>query len=516
MLGANIGDLGSPYKRGINSLRTLYVTPPGGGHRVPAMYRSAFYVIGLLLGILSALMLVPALVDFSVGSSDWIVFCASAAATAFAGGIAWLGSRERTFQIGRRGGYLITAGSWAAVSIFGSLPLTFSSLNISFTDAVFETVSGLTTTGSTVLVGLDTMAPGLLLWRSLLQWIGGVGIIVMAIYILPHLRVGGMQLFRTESSDISDKIAPRIYQVAGLTVIAYVGLTVACIVALLLAGMNLFDSANHAMTTLSTGGYSTKDASIGFYNSIGIECVLIVFMVLGALPLVFYAQILKHGRRAVLQSGQVPAFLLILIVAIAAMTVWRVYATDADGLTAFREAAFNVTSVLTDTGYATTDFGTWGTGAQAMFLVLMFIGGCAGSTAGGVKVFRWQLLFRFAANQLRTVISPNRIVPNRYLGRTVEAEMIGSVRNFFFMYILTWAVLTVALMVTGMDLLAASSAVAQAMANAGPGLGPLVGPGTNFAAIPVAAKWLLCLAMILGRLELTTVYVMLIPDYWRR
>ncbi len=480
------------------------------------MLRSVFHVTGILLALLGLSMLVPAIIDMSYGNPDWAVFTVSAAVTGFIGLAAALTTQQEKRVIDVRTGFLLTVSCWFAVGLFGSLPLAFSSLHISVSDAVFETFSALTTTGSTVLSGLDTMAPGLLMWRSLLQWLGGVGIVVMAIVMLPFLRVGGMQLFRSESSDISEKAAPRLYQIAGVTAMVYVGLTLACMVALMVAGMTGFDAVNHAMTAIATGGLSTKDASIGAYESLPIEIVLMIFMTLGALPLFFYAQLVTQGFRACKRDPQIPAFLTVLAVSIVVMTAWRLHSSDVGFGLALRQAAFNVTSILTDTGFATSDFSAWGSGAQAMFLVLMLIGGCAGSTAGAIKIFRWQLLGRAFRNQLISVLSPHRVSIPRYRDRAVDEGMLSAVRNFFFMYMMTWAVFTFVLMLFGMDMLSAVSSVAQAMANAGPGLGPLVGPGTTFAAVPDPVKWILCLAMVLGRLELTTFYVLLLPDFWRR
>ncbi|MCB8837313.1 TrkH family potassium uptake protein [Aurantimonas sp. VKM B-3413] len=476
----------------------------------------AIFVNGLLLIGLGASMLVPALVDFGTNNRDAENFVICALLVGGTGSLFAAAFRQhRTGTLDRRTGYLITLTAWLSVSFFGSLPLAVSSLNISMTDALFETVSGLTTTGATVLSGLDTTAPGLLLWRSLLQWIGGIGIVVMALAMLPLLHVGGMQLFLSESSDVSGKTFPRVGQFARAIGAVYVGLTLACTAGLMVAGMGAFDAVNHAMAAIATGGFSTKDASVGFYNSVGIEVVLIVFMTAGALPLVVYASLLMRGRRAILEDGQVFGFLKVLAVAIGAATVWNI-SQGMEPFLALRVSAFNVTSVLTDTGFATTDFSTWGSFAIGLFFVLYFIGGCAGSTAGAIKIFRWQILFVSALRHLKTTLSPSRILVLRYQQKQIDGDTIAAVRNFFFMYLITFVVLSLAAMATGLDFLSSTSAVAQGMANAGPGLGPVVGPATNFGHVPEAAKWVVMAAMLLGRLELATVYVVLLPDFWKR
>ena len=478
-------------------------------------FRFILFSEGYLLLILSATMMVPMIVDAASGHPDWQVFAASAAVTGFVGGALVLAMRGPMPVIGRRTGYLLTASAWCVVGGFGSLPLYFSALDLSFTDACFETFSGLTTTGSTIIAGLDTLAPGLLLWRSLMNWIGGVGIVVMAIVMLPGLSVGGMQLFRSESSDISGKPVARPVEMAALTVGVYVALSVACALAYRVAGMNTFDAINHAMATVATGGFSTKDASIGFYDSLPIEIVSIVFMTAGALPLIWYAQIVYRRGRTLTQERQVPAFLAVLAVAILLATLWNVGANGMDVAEAVRLSAFNVTSILTDTGFATADYSAWGSFAVGLFFLLMLIGGCAGSTSGAIKIFRWQILLVAARRHLRLMLSPHRVVPIRYGERVIDNDTLHSVRNFFFMYLATFAVLSLLVMATGLDFLSGTSAVAQAMANAGPGLGPLVGPAGNFAGISDPAKWLLIVGMLLGRLELSTIYVLLLVEYWR-
>jgi len=475
------------------------------------------FVDGWLLVILGASMIVPMTVDAAAGSGDWRSFALSAAITVYAGGSMVLMFRDRGGALDRRAGYMLTASGWLIITVFASLPFIFSPLAATVTDAFFETMSGLTTTGSTVFVELDGFPHGLLLWRSMLQWLGGAGIVLMAILVLPVLSVGGMQLFRTESSDISEKAAPRLYHVVRLTIGTYAGLTAACAIGYGLAGMNAFDAINHAMTTLATGGYSTKDTSLGFYHSVAIECVAIVFMIAGALPLIWWARLATtHRRRALIEERQVPTFLMIFAIAVALATAWNVGHGQMPFFTALRQSAFNVASVLTDTGYATTDYSAWGSFAVGLFFVLMLIGGCAGSTAGAIKVFRWQILLAGIGQHLKKMLSPHRVLVARYGERSVDEAMMASVRNFFFMYLLTFLVLSLGVMATGLDFLSSTSAVAQAMANAGPGLGPVVGPATNFASIAVPAKWLLAIAMLLGRLELSTIYVMLLGSYWRR
>jgi trk system potassium uptake protein TrkH len=477
--------------------------------------RFVLFINGLLLLILAAAMIVPMLVDLELQNADWWAFVGSAGVSAFVGASLALSCRGLSDKLNPRAGYLLTASAWVMITGFGCLPLYFSSLHLSFTDAFFETMSGLTTTGSTVLSGLDTMAPGLLLWRSLLQWIGGVGIVVMAIILLPMLRVGGMQLFRTESSDISGKPVARVVQMAAITGVVYVGLSVLCALGFYFAGMNMFDAINHAMATIATGGYSTKDASIGFYNSVPIEIVGIVFMAAGALPLIFYAHLFTKGRRALLQERQVFAFIGVLVVSTLLMTWWNVNHSGMQVWHALRVSAFNVTSVLTDTGFATSDFGAWGSFALGLMFILLLIGGCAGSTAGGIKIFRWQILFDGFSRHFRQMIRPNQIILTRYAGETVDDDMVHGVRNFFVMYLMTLIVLSVVLMATGPDFLSSISMVAQAMANSGLGLGPIGGPSGNFEGLSDPSKWLLIAAMLLGRLELSTVYVLFIAEYWR-
>lgn len=477
--------------------------------------RFVLFVVGILLQILGVVMLIPSAVDAMADNPDWLVFVQSALATFFFGSIMALSFRGMGSNITQRSGYLITVLSWIAVSAFGALPLWFSSLNISLTNAVFETMSGLTTTGATVLTGLDSMAPGLLLWRSLLHWIGGAGIVLMAMIMLPMLRIGGMQLFRTESSDVGDKAMPKVYHIAIVTMIVYLTLTLLCTVAFYLAGMTGFDAVNHAMATIATGGFSTKDASIGYFKSLPIELVAVVFMIAGALPLVFYARLVLRWKHAPAIDPQIKVILVTLASLIGVVTLWQTLTNKTPFLTALRQSTFNITSILTDTGFNTTDYSAWGGFVQGIFFITLLVGGCAGSTAGGVKIFRWQILFGSMRLQLLKMMSPHRVLVLHYGSRIVDSEMMSSVRNFLFMYAATLAIMSVLVMATGLDPLSSASSVAMAMSNAGIGLGPIVGPAGNFAPLTDTAKWLLTLTMLLGRLELSSIYVLLLRDFWR-
>ena len=382
------------------------------------------YVDGLLLLILAGGMMVPLIVDAATGSDDWRAFAVSGAITVYVGGVLVLSSRGHGGSLDRRAGYLLTVSSWLAASAFASLPFMLSSLSASVTDAFFETISGLTTTGSTVFAGLDAFPPGVLLWRSMLQWIGGAGMVLTAMLLLPRLSVGGMQLFRMESSDISDKPVSRLYHMARLTVAAYAVLTVACATSYGLAGMGAFDAVNHALTTVSTGGFSTRDASIGAYGSLAVEVVGIVFMLAGAMPLMWWASLATQRGRTFAQERQVPVFLVVFAMAVCIMTAWNVTTNHMELAYALRVSAFNVASILTTTGYATVDFSAWGGFAVGLFFVLMLIGGCAGSTAGAVKVFRWQILLAGVMRHFRGLLSPHRVLITRYGDRPVGESML--------------------------------------------------------------------------------------------
>ena len=484
----------------------------------PPYFRPVLYLIGGMLVALAAMMLLPAAVDAAAGHSGWKAFAASSVLTLLCGGGTLYAAHCRLATgLTLRQAFLLTPLSWLTVSVFAAVPLAFSDygpLRDNITNAFFEAVSGLTTTGATVIVGIDAAPPGILLWRALLQWMGGIGIIATAIAILPTLGVGGMQLFRTESSDRSEKVMPRVRQIATAIVAIYVGLTVVCAVCYWLAGMTVFDAVAHALTTVSTAGFSTYDASMGHWDSPAIHWIAILFMLSGAIPFVLYVRLL-HGERDALWDSQVRTLFGFLLVVIAAIAVWLV-ATGRYGLSdALRHSAFNVVSIVTTTGYATTDYGLWGNVVVGVFFGLMFIGGCTGSTTGGIKIFRLEVMALMLRTHFLRLLYPRGVFPRVYGGRLLPDEVVGSVIVFLSVYFVCYSVLTVALMAFDLDFLTSTSAAVSSLSNVGPGLGPIIGPAGNFSTLPMGAKWLLCFGMLLGRLELFTVLILFLPQFWR-
>ncbi len=399
--------------------------------------------------------------------------------------------------------------------LFIALPYLAEPLNLSLADAYFEAVSGLTTTGATVLTGLDKLPHSILLWRSLSQWIGGMGIIGFAIVILPFLKIGGMQLFRLEFSDRSDKRLPRARSIAVAVAEIYFGLTVLCLLVYRVLGMNAFDALNHALTTLPTGGFSTHDASFGYFHSPALEWAAVVFMLLAAMPFLAYLRFMQRGTLRERMDPQVEAFLLTVAAAVVLFSAWLV-ASQALGVgQALTESAFNIVSIVTTTGFASLDYLGWGTFAAAWFFALTFVGGCTGSTAGGLKIFRFQMASRVVARHVGHSIHPHAVVPLRYGGRLVSDEQVGSIAVFIFLYLATIVAIAILLAVLGLDTDTALSAAATAVSNVGPGIGTVIGPSGNFEPLPDAAKVILSVAMIMGRLEILSVFLFLFPSFYR-
>lgn len=478
--------------------------------------RPILMIIGALTATLGCAMLLPAIADAIVGHEDWRVFVSSAMITTLCGAGLWASSSGSTKVLNLKQAFLLTTLIWVVLTLFGALPLYWSNLELSLTDAIFESMSGITTTGATIITGLDHSPPGILLWRGLLQWFGGLGIVVMAIAVLPMLQVGGMQMFKAEAFETPDKMLPRAAQIAGGMTTIYCVLTIVCAVAYWLAGMGLFDAVVHAMTTVATGGFSTHDGSIQSFHSRAVDYIAISFMILGALPFALYLAALQNGKwQRIFKDSQVRVFLALVLGASIVMTWVQMRIDISYGEEAFRHALFSVTSVITGTGYATADYGAWGPFALTSFFVITFIGGCTGSTSCGIKVFRFQVLARDLNQHVRQILLPNMVHVKRYNGRPLPDSVSTSVQSFVFLYFLSFIVLAVALSLTGLDPVTALSGAATAISNVGPGLGEIIGPSGNFSTLPNVSKWLLTAGMLIGRLEILIVLVLFTPRFWR-
>lgn len=477
--------------------------------------KPVFFIIGIFLTMLSVSMVIPALLDIYDGSNDWRAFLFATICTSFFGIILILTNRSDFNSINAKQAFLLTTLSWVFIALFSALPFWMSEARMSFTDSFFEAMSGITTTGSTTITNLEEMPRGILIWRALLQWIGGIGIIVMAISVLPMLRVGGMQLFRMESSE-KEKTLPRATKMASSIAYIYLFLTALCVVAYRVMGMDMFDAIAHAMTTIATGGFSTFDTSFSHYEAPYIEYAAVCFMWLGCLPFVLYLKAVNGDWRSLFQDKQVRWFFAIALTAAVVMTSYLVHTSDMPFAESFRRALFNTTSIMTGTGYASADYMLWGSFAVAMIFFLSCVGGCAGSTTCGIKIFRFQVLYEIAQKQIRQLITPNGVFIPRYNGKPMPADVPTSVMGFFFMFALCFTILALALTLMGLDYLTAMSGAVTAISNVGPGLGHIIGPSGSFAPLPNEAKWILSFGMLLGRLELFTILVLLSRHFWRK
>lgn len=486
--------------------------------------RPVLLVTGVLVAALGVLMTIPLLFDLfapdPVDRENWPAFATGAIICVFAGGGVAVASAGPIRQLGVREGFLIVASSWTALVAFAAIPFAVGVFRLSYADAFFEAMSGLTTTGSTVIAGLDDAPPGLLLWRSMLQWLGGVGVIIMAFAVLPALKIGGMQLFKNEAWDISEKFVANAATYSVALSAIYLFFTFLCFLFLSAFGMSAFEAANHAMTTVSTGGFSTRDASIGaFIATTGapIDLVVTTFMIVGSLPFgLFLVAVMRGDVRRLIDDSQV-RFFLGLVALFTAIMFFYVYARfNVDGVIAFRLAVFNVVSVMTGTGYATADYSAWGGFAVGFFFVIQFIGGCAGSTSCGLKIFRLQIALAAMDIYAKRLRHPNGVFVAHYNARPVGDDVFTAVLSFFFVYFASFATLAVLLSAADLDTLAALSSAATAIANVGPGLGPEVGPSGNFAGLSDTAKWLMSAGMLLGRLEFFTILALFSPYFWRK
>jgi trk system potassium uptake protein TrkH len=478
--------------------------------------RPVLWGVGVLLAAFAPMMALPGLADWIAGDADWQVYLACSIATLFAGLVLALGNlQHRARQFSARQVILLAVVGWLALMAAAAFPFAYAAPHLSAADSVFEATAGITATGATVLRHLDAAAPGLLLWRALLQWMGGIGILTLAIAVLPQLNVGGMQLYRLETARLDDRLAPRALRMLGGVLAVYLGLTVILGALLFVSGMPLFPSLLHALSTISCGGFSSSDASVGHWHNPGVDWVILVGMLLGGAPFVVHWQILRRQWREVGRNSQVKAYLAAIVLASLAIALWLVIEQNAKPLPALRHSLFAVTSVMTGTGYATLDWSRWTGFPLAMLFLLTFIGGCAGSTAGGIKIFRIQVLFANAKLQFRRMLHPNSVLMPRFEGHTVTEAAAESVLGFLFVYILCFALLAMALALVGLGFTQALGASASALANLGPAISPDLGPLSGFGPLPDAAKWLLSAAMLFGRLELFLLLALFSRDFWQ-
>ena len=477
--------------------------------------RPVIYALGAFICLLSGSMLIPAIADLLLGYPDWQAFLIATFVSGSLGAMMLLATQGHSGSLNLRQAFLLTVSAWVILPAIAGLPMAFSIVNLSVTDAYFEAMSGITTTGATVISGLDTSPPGILLWRGLLQWLGGIGVVVMAIAILPMLQIGGMQLFKTESFDTSEKIMPRAGQISGAITGLYISLTAICALMLMLAGLTPFDAIVHAMTSIATGGFSTADASVAHFDSALVEAVIIFFMIVGSLPFILYLQLLRGRTLALWRDEQVRAFLLTVAVLVALVTSWLVVFKGFTLSEAIRYGSFNIISIMTGTGYASTDYGTWGSFSVTMFFFVMFIGGCAGSTSCGIKIFRFQILFKSMRAWINQTLSPNGVFIPKYNGRNIHPDVQSSVLSFLVFFFMILGLFTFLVALTGVDWVTAVSGASTALANVGPGLGDIIGPSGNFQSLPDSTKWILSIAMLVGRLELFAILVLFSPEFWR-
>ena len=477
--------------------------------------KTVFFAIGVLLITLGTFMLIPFLVQFIYDERNG-TFLSSASITIFIGILLVLTNLEENKKLNLQQAFLLTTLSWLSIAIFGCIPFLLSNLNLSIVDAFFESMSGITTTGSTIITNLDNAPKSILIWRALLQWLGGIGVIVMAITVLPLLNVGGMQLFRMESSDTTEKILPRTREVTIIISAIYLTLTFSCGVAYWLVGMNIFDSIAHSMTTIATGGFSTYSSSIGYFQNPKIEIIAIIFIVLGSIPFIAYIKFVKGDQKIFFKDVQIKGLIYIFIVSILLMLLYLLLSNKeysfAENL---RISTFNVVSILSGTGYVTSDFSLWGKFPLIFFLFLMFIGGCAGSTTCGIKIFRFQILGLFILNQIKKLIYPHGIFPMKYNNEKISNPFIYSIMTFIFLYFFIFFILAALLSLNGLDFVTALSGSASAISNVGPGLGDVIGPNGNYSDLPNFSKLSLSLGMLLGRLELFAVLVLFFPSFWK-
>ena len=461
------------------------------------------------------LLFVPLITELIYQTESWQSYAVPILLYLIVGGSLVIINRNVELKISIKEAFIITVTSWILLAILCSIPFIYTQMKLSVVDAIFESMSGITTTGATILHNLDDLPKGILIWRALLQWLGGIGIVVIALVILPFLRVGGMQLFHLEGDDPYDKFLPKISSVVKKIVIVYSALTALLAILYFTNGMTIFDAVAHSFTTISTGGFSTHNDSFAYFHSNSILSIAIVFMIIGSIPFLLLAQTSFSNISSIIKDHQIRIFILILIIAISLIYYFARPYVDGNFHEKITIISFNTISIISGTGYVSSNFEQWGNYASVLFLLLMFIGGCAGSTTGGLKIFRFQILFKYIHLHLKRMLNPHMVLTAQFNGKKVPESTYESVMMFFFIYIITFAISALLLSFSGHDFLTSISAAASAISNVGPGLGEIIGPEGNYASLTDYSKLVLVVTMFLGRLEMLTIFVLLIPSFWK-
>ena len=478
-------------------------------------YKTVFFTLGILQIILGIFMIIPIITQVIYGEFD-SSFVIALIITFIFGILFLISNLDHDKKINLQQAFLLTSLSWISVAIFGSLPFFFSKLDLSFTDSFFESMSGITTTGSTIITNLELAPKSILIWRALLQWLGGIGIIIMAITLMPIMNVGGMLLFKVFNNDSASEVLPSSKEISIKLIFIYLSLTLLCGVSYKFFGMNIFDSLTHSMTTIATGGFSNYNDSIGFFNSAKIETIAIIFIILGSVPFISYIKFIAGNKKIFLTDSQINTFIKLIVISIVILYLFLIFKNGNFSFSYLRSITFNVVSILTGTGYVTKEFDQWGSFPLFYFLILMFIGGCAGSTACGIKIFRVQILYRFILNQIKKVVYPRGVFIIKYQNNNVNDKFLASIISFIYLYIIIFFILTALLSLTGLDFITSISGAATSISNVGPGLGSIIGPNGNFSQLPENSKWILSLGMILGRLELFAILTLFLPSFWKK
>ena len=472
-------------------------------------------VCGTVVCAVGFLLFIPMIFEIAYQTESWQSYAVPILLYLIVGGSLVITNKNIDLKITIKDAFIITVLSWLLLAFLSAIPFIYTDINLSVIDALFESMSGITTTGSTIINGLDELPKGILIWRALLQWLGGIGIVIIALFILPFLRVGGMQLFHLEGNDPYDKFLPKISSVVSKIFFIYLGLTLVLLFTYYYLGMNFFDSIAHSFTTISTGGFSTHDASFAYFNNYNILLIAIIFMVLGSLPFLVLAQTSLKNFFATIKDHQVKIFLIILFVSIFLIYFLANKFVEGSVFQKFISISFNTISIISGTGFVSENFENWGNYASVLFLILMFVGGCAGSTTGGLKVFRFQILFNYLVLHLKKMLQPHAVLASHFNGKKIPDSTYESVMSFFFLYILTFAMSALLLSFSGHDFLTCISAAASAISNVGPGLGEIIGPEGNYSSLDNYSKIVLIITMFLGRLEMLTIFILFLPAFWK-